>query len=155
MSAYLVSQDHILYLIDAARKFGSRTFSYYFNGHSYEVTTEEQQLKTARMLIEANVASVTHRYPGGGELPGAKLDPGELDSIPFIQGKPEPLQVLEALNCYEYQCCEINPWELSQAWSFVQALRQRVIRYLIDQAEPIEWGAPKLTRDRFGFRWAA
>ena len=39
----------------------------------------------------------------------------------------DPVAVLKALDCYEYQACEDGGWEASEALAFCEALRHRAV----------------------------
>ena len=82
-----------------------------------------------QMLLDENVNSVRHRYPGSGDnLPG-RTDREYL--TPFVhdiwQTVPSVVQVLKLLDCYEYQSCEHPEWDDSEARAFCQALRSQQI----------------------------
>jgi hypothetical protein len=57
----------------------------------------------------------------------------------------DPVMVLKAVACYEYQSCETPGWEKSEAHAFCQSLKERCIRRLpgFDDA-PWEIGDPDI-----------
>jgi hypothetical protein len=44
-----------------------------------------------------------------------------------LSGIPDPVVILKAIACFEYQCCEHPDWAASQARQFCQELRDRCI----------------------------
>jgi hypothetical protein len=45
-----------------------------------------------------------------------------------ITGRLNPVAILKAIRCYEYQSCEHTGWETSEARLFCGAFRSRMIR---------------------------
>jgi len=67
------------------------------------------------MLLAANIASVNYRYDEHDLVPPYRYRP--------LPGRPDPVIVLAAVDCYEYQSCEAPGWRDSQARLFCDALR--------------------------------
>ena len=86
-----------------------------------EVTSENAETWGATLLAE-NRASVNHRY-----------DEDEIEA-PYVfteyAGRINPVAILSALACYEYQSCEHPGWKTSEAHDFCQALTRKMIRML-------------------------
>ena len=57
---------------------------------------------------------------------------GPTSSSPTVAtaGTFDPVKILAAINCYEYQACEHPEWKTSEARDFCEALRDRMIRML-------------------------
>lgn len=152
MSVYVVDRGHIRYLIDAAwmlrqnRHESPGMGRYYHNGECHEVN-ELTLNRTGLMLWEECRKSVSARYPDDAddELPGP-CDDGPRFGYVHPMHSPatpiNPLQVLMSVNCYEYQSCEHDGWNDSEARSFCDALRAHAIRSLPGYSD-MEWGAPK------------
>ena len=91
-----------------------------------EVTSETAETWGATLLAE-NRRSVNHRY-----------DEEEIEE-PYVfteyAGSFKPAAILKALDCYEYQSCEHPGWEASEAHSFCEALRSRMIHQLPGYAD--------------------
>lgn len=71
------------------------------------------------MLMAANRKSVNFRY-----------DENKMEDFYEYQryaGTLTPVQVLKAINCFEYQSCEDPEWENSEAKAFCGALQHHVI----------------------------
>jgi hypothetical protein len=74
------------------------------------------------MLLAENRRSVNHRY-----------DEEEIEepyTFDLLPGRVDPVVVLKAIQCYEYQTCEHPEWESSEAKEFCDALRGRMIHNL-------------------------
>lgn len=145
MSAFEVSDTHIDALVSAALSGGpADTLSWYHGENSAvsddgtlngsyedyhaeltrmrrEVTRENAETWGATLLAE-NRASVNYRY-----------EEDEIEA-PYIfteyTGRINPVAILSALACYEYQACEHPGWAASEAHSFCDALRHHMIRKL-------------------------
>lgn len=64
------------------------------------------------------------------------IDPEDRDCDPIsdyfreLPGYPDPVVVLKAVTCYEYQACETPEWEDSEAFAFCQSLKDTCFRRL-------------------------
>jgi len=144
MSAFEVSTTHIDVLISAAlHRRHSDTLSWYHGkipntrpgemlpgGEDYltalratrrEVTSGNAEQWGAALLAE-NRASVNHRY--------AEDEIEAPYTFTEYSGQLNPVAILSAIACYEYQSCEHPGWEASEAHCFCAALRHRMIRML-------------------------
>ena len=138
MSAYIVDKEHIDYLVFTAKTW--RAMRVHHNGQWHEMTPRE----LGQMLWDENTRSVEHRYPSDriDQLPGTIGDaPYIYDASPKVWARLDPVQVLKALKCYEYQACEHDGWKDSAAKWFTDALASEAIRHLPGY-EDAEWGAP-------------
>jgi len=94
--------------------------------------------ETGRMLLTENVRSVCHRYDepmDSTDLPGPvgfSLAEATFSSFHVAMHTPllEPVAVLKAIACYEYQSCEHPDWEGSESKAFCEALRHAAINAL-------------------------
>lgn len=106
----------------------------------HRTVTRENAQRVARLLMVANVASVSHRYPNDSpdSLPG-RLDHYWTDpDVSFdIAGARtfSAVHGLAILAGYEYQACELPGFEGSEAGRFVDALRHALIRVLPGYAD--------------------
>lgn len=125
MSAFVVSREHISYLVRAALsrsivQYGP--FSYFYAGCRHPVTPADAA-KAGQMLWDENLASVRYRYGDSGDLPGPADEDFRYEHS--ARGSaPVPVEVIKACDCYEYQSCEHPDWENSRACAFIQALRR-------------------------------
>jgi len=85
------------------------------------------------MLLRENHRSVQHRYDEG---PKAVL----ADPYAFkrYRGKLDPIQVLKAVSCLEYQSCEGPEWGRSEAFAFLRTLEGWAI-HALPGYEEAEW----------------
>jgi hypothetical protein len=115
---------------------------------SVKVGDQESATAVGQMLWDENLASVRHRYgeQDNADLPGPVGEDYEFafPSAAFTFPRFEPVDVLKAVRCYEYQACEHPGWELSPSWYFCQALTATAVSCLPGY-EGATWGAP----DRF------
>lgn len=156
MSAYVVSQEHVTYLVAAAmcpsffKRVQGDSLCWIWNlDHSnctYErdnlhATEHDKATRVAQMLWDENIRSVTHRYPdcergakNGKGLPGPVVDDYIIDPIlirawcarAVYADTFTAVKVLKACDGYEYQSCEHPEWRTSQACAFINALRRAV-----------------------------
>lgn len=143
MSAYIVSHDHIRYLVDAAM---SRRITQhgnvYWNGSPFYETDYQLAAEIGQALWDENVASVNCRYPSNHE---DRRDYGQHRSIAGMEF--DPVQIIKACHCYEYQSCEHGGWNGSKAERFIKSLEKAAIRAL-DGYNDAEWGAPEFPSKR-------
>ena len=137
MSAYLVDPEHIHVLLHAAvyRWPGQHDLSWPTSEAPSAVNAVEdrhwalvQRLTSSTMdvigqlLVDANAASVNHRYDEDNAYVYAWQRPRHIDW--------SPVELLSAIAGYEYQACETPDWATSEAHEFCSRLRQVVIRHL-------------------------
>jgi len=133
MSAFLVSQTHIDALVRTAMRGTSdnanehkQWWPCYFDGMT--VNTFSADTVGLKLWREC-AASVTARYPRNPEsIAEYRYEDGSLFT---------GVQALKLIACYEYQSCEHDGWETSQAKTFCDSLRNSVIAHLpgYDDAE--------------------
>lgn len=150
MSAFMVGKEHIDALVTAALAIGQEGPLRWF---AHPLTDEESALahqvgapwgaegpeiarrlsryataeeadRIGQMVTRENRLSVNHRY-----------NESEVEDIYAYDGPAQvrsvdPVVILKAIDCYEYQSCEHPGWEASEAFAFCQALRRRMIRRL-------------------------
>ena len=151
MSAYIVTEDHIIYLVAAAlsnriNKASRGRFTWWHN-HTKEISQYDPEgaAALASELWQENVKSVNHRYPNDTqELDLFTICPRKLDDM-FHAWDFDPIQVLKAISCLDYQSCEHTEWETSSAHAFLDALKNSAISSLSGYSES-SWGAPKTRR---------
>jgi hypothetical protein len=88
------------------------------------------------MLWRENLASIHARYPdtvASGDYPGpANFRARDVDFYLFqdVPGTVDPLAVIDAVSCYEYQSCEHAGWQASEAKAFCDALTAKMLRQI-------------------------
>lgn len=148
MSAYVVDKAHIDGLVTLASR-GPQGVWWeplrWWNGRQMQDTYGEgRDDEIGAMLLAENVRSVSARYPRDalGELPGPRpaywlvryvWSPGRY--------RPTAIEALKAIACYEYQSCETDDWEQTEAWRFCQALQGAIVSRMPGWDEAA-WGWP-------------
>lgn len=130
MSAFVVTPEHIAYLVRAAVVYGRQGWIDYA-GEKVDGMNADA---VASALMAENVASVNHRYShhDGREEP-------EPVHVGMMSGRgPVAVQVLKAIDCYVYQSCEHDGWKTSAAKDFCDRLRSAAISRL-DGYEDADW----------------
>ena len=119
MSAFMLSKTHIDALV-----------TYATGGGPYRVSGEDPQ-KLGKMLWEQNHRSVNWRYRDNAPVPPYRYSP-------YIK----PLQavaVLKMCDCYDYQSCETDDYEKTDAARLIDAIRGKAVRSLPGY-ESAPWG---------------
>lgn len=105
------------------------------------------------MLWRENIKSVSHRYPheSSATLPGPRDCEFVITESDFgcvlLWDHFDPAQVLKACDCFEYQSCEHDEWESSEAHAFIQSLRSSAW-HALPEYDGAEWGAPKTIAEK-------
>ena len=131
MSAFMVSNNHIQYMLDAAVRYG---VTYKNTAGHWDRIERNDFDKMGKLLQDENWASVSHRYadPSGMEEPtfeNSGVTPFEID----------PVQVIKACHCYSYQSCEHPGWEGSVAQEFTARLLNAAAGR-VEGYDDAEWG---------------
>lgn len=139
MSAFIVHTEHIRTLVwaglnytrpsnrmiwhvpDPANAVSPDTVQTSF-GRSYRQLTHDTAEAVGQILLDENVRSVNYRY-------------NEDERYVYDHAAPAdrrwtPVEILRAIECYEYQACETPEWSDSEAHAIVAALRSALIRTL-------------------------
>ena len=146
MSAYMVDKTHIDALLTAGlyhashgplqwfdalqhldpaydEDLGSPEAASWAETHHRTLTPENAE-RAGVMLLEENRRSFNYRY---SDHEPAYAYPYTFTRLPGI---PDPLIILAAIACYEYQACEHPGWRISEAYLFCDALRRQMVRVL-------------------------
>lgn len=91
-------------------------------GQLHRELTDETAGYVGAMLLAENRASVDHRY-NESEIEEPYL-------FRALKGSVDPIVVLKAISCYEYQSCEHPEWEQSEARRFCLALTDKMVGML-------------------------
>ena len=151
MSAYIVDREHILYLVTAAVSPNlepHRTFRWFYNGRWQELSwgDNERAADVANILWRENIASVSARYPNesSATLPGPRYENFVIEpaDFPVSFETIDPVQVIKACDCYEYQSCEHDAWHKSEAHAFVSTVRSAAW-HALPGYQNAAWGAPR------------
>ncbi len=141
MSAYIVERNHIDYLVFAAFTWGDNKVWSEEEGRWIELDRKQ----IGQMLWNANTESVSYRYSDSDpfDLPGCSGDaPYLYTESKAAWGHIDPVQVMKACRCLNYQSCEHPEWKESSACSFLNELCITAMAKLPGW-DGAEWGAPK------------
>jgi len=139
MSAYMVSRKHIQYMVEAGFRHPGHhwNLSWYWNGSRSEMRAGDytEAERAGQMLWDENRKSIEARYPDCVDNP--ENMPGPIgESFEYGRHKHsdvlgiDPVKTLKLIACYEYQACEHDGWEASEAHAYCQALRRSAINAL-------------------------
>lgn len=152
MSAYIVDRETIIYLVSAATSrqllgHHGHAHRWYHAGEHHELACGDhaRAVEVGQMLWDACIESVSARYPNDTKesLPGPIGETYVYDKHkPLIFHGFDPVQVLKTCHCWQYQSCEVEGWQESEANTFIEALISYACRALPGYEEA-EWGAPQ------------
>jgi len=144
MSAFIVSKETIDAICYAAIHYPHNGL-HWKGEHGTLKALEHGQRPDAigEILWHENVVSVRTRYPDDAEdsLPG----PNELTMVDVLTYRftrpplPSVVEALKLIDCLEYQSCEHDEWDTSEACHFLGSLRRALIRCLPGY-EKAPWG---------------
>ena len=140
MSAYMVDRKHIRFLVHAAL---SLRYAPRFNGR---VLNHNDATALGQMLWDENRKSINSRYPdcvGSDELPGEIGEDWRYEHIPSMANGSDPVAIIKACDCFDYQSCEHDGWGDSEAHRIIESIRGNAIHNL-EGYEAAPWGAPDL-----------
>jgi hypothetical protein len=96
------------------------------------------------MLWDENVRSVQSRY-GKENAPGPRGETYFYSLhvvVPEVTLHTDPVQVIKACDCFAYQSCETDDWKSSEAYYYIEALKDAALPPLAGYEDAV-WGAPK------------
>ena len=103
MSAWLLSTNHINFLVEGAVRVG--------------IIWGAEATRTGRMLVRANIKSLNARYGDTRKSLGVGT---------YCYSQPRnsltDAELLKAAHCYSYQTCEFDGYERSAAGRFIQKM---------------------------------
>ena len=122
MSCYQVHPFHINTLVSygQARRVSAYIPAGYADGQHIAFDVAPDLI--ARILTRANAAAVAQRY--------SEPEVAELARFERVRELPEPVAILKACNCLEYQSSDWSEYSGSAAELLIDALRRQAIREL-------------------------
>ena len=112
MSAFLLSDKHLGTLADAV-------LNYDIGGYVARRDRQEALAEVANLLKAQNINSINARYNEQTHL--SVWDGSFLNSTTDIT----PLQLLKMIASYNYQSCESDDWDKTEAYSLMKELEHR------------------------------
>lgn len=127
MSAFILNEYHLSILGRAASAAAAHSGRQARTG--YDVVTCKTHAQT---LYAENVRSVQYRYSERGAV-----EPMAFDSR-ALHGTLNPMQVIKACHCYEYQTCETPDYERSEAAKLIAHI-VAVFTRILPSYEDAQW----------------
>jgi len=131
MSAFVVSEAHIDYLIEAGLTLPGHygPLRWFAPGAgTYQQRVRELRPDNASevglMLWAENHRSVSYRYDEVQATPAYRF------VHRYRPLRIDPVVVLKAVNCLDYQSCETPDWKQTEAYAFLESLKETAIRRL-------------------------
>ena len=122
MSSFVLPRAHIDAIVRACYGFGNYPdLCYYYESKWYKVN-ELLQDYVGEVLTNANYHGVNQRYNTKDIPPAAEYD----IHTPLLPA----VDLLKALDCFEYQSCDAEDYDTSQAHAIIAALRSNTISRL-------------------------
>lgn len=134
MSAFIVGHN----LIDVILTFASESHnkaSYYVEATKRRVDiTRENATEVGRILLTENERSVYQRYTdidaSSVNKPGTHGQDAESYEFKRWPTTINPVSVLKACSCFDYQACETDDYRATLASTIIDAIRHHAIRRL-------------------------
>lgn len=135
MSAFVVSHKHINSILTYANRQRFAPHIRLADGETVLNLSDVKDLqRAAEIMLAENVLSVQARYPdtidNPQNMPGVITEVGCQIKFRFISKPLNAVQVLKALQCYDYQACETDDYEHSNAYRIVESIRSLAISNL-------------------------
>jgi hypothetical protein len=93
----------------------------------------------AKILYDANVRSFAARYEGRHAEDICEF---EFDARAALKGShANSVSIIKSASCFEYQACEFEDWETSEAKKIIRAITSHAISKLPGY-EQAAWGSP-------------
>lgn len=121
MSAFQVSDAHINLLVQAGRGWHA---SLWDESEQQRVNFRSNEHELAQVLYEANIASLQARYSDPGDM----IRP--FGGFKYGHAPLDPVTVLKACDCFDYQACEFDNYHDCLAARIVDCVRYEAIRHL-------------------------
>ena len=120
MSCFIVSNDHIGYLVNLGHELDIRGVAIGVNYQSLALYDEHDRRYVTAELLAANRTSVATRYSEPvnpvGDVPEIKPP-----QVPF-KNLAQFAQALQWVRCYQYQSCDDPNWNTTFAYHYTQRL---------------------------------
>lgn len=124
MSAFVVSKKHIDALVTAAV---TRNAYIKIDGEWVEAQPQHANL-IGQTLWNENYRSVNARYNESEKAP----------EYHWTQVNVSAVQVIKAVHCLDYQSCETDDWNTTQAYQILKAIKN-VASYMLPGYEEAQW----------------
>lgn len=140
MSAYIVSKETIDVLLSAARQYGGRDARYLFSENGRYLGSTQLQNASQSELNKVGKALWAENHKSVNDRNNEENDTTELDAYQFKSYQiRKPGHLSNVIRCYEYQSCEHEGWQTSDAKRFCDELKKSLIKQL-PGANESPWG---------------
>ena len=120
MSAYVVNQEHISAMLQAATpRYPGDGHNYRWQGVSRSFGGHAQEI--GQILLDENYRSVNYRYSEDDKPPRFVNHPARSCSA---------VELIKLIHCYQYQACESPDWEQTEAYAIAAYLEGAAVRKL-------------------------
>lgn len=133
MSAFIVNKEHI----DALVSYMVNNMDSYWTGTERVLVTRNNAEEVGRILLDENVRSVNHRYRG--ECSTEEKSKAANYRFSYSYRDVSAVQIIKAVHCLDYQCCEPDDWETTLAYKICQAILSTACHRLPGY-EQAQWG---------------
>jgi len=120
MSAFLVSSNHIDVLVHARRVLRHKTFG--------RIGGDTTDTELGQMLWRENMLSLAARVPTDASVDEVAL--ATYSATAYPPGRFSIVELLKAIHCYEYQSCEHDGWDTSEARAYCRAVERELLGLL-------------------------
>lgn len=129
MSAYLVTDEHISAMLQAATpRYPGDGKTYYYGGTRHPFGGYHQE--TGQILLDENYRSVNYRY--------SEDDKSHRFQLRAVRSC-SAVELIKMAHCYQYQSCETPDWKQTEGYAIIVALEAMAIRKLSGYDEAT-WG---------------
>lgn len=147
MSAYMVDRDHIDFLVSAMldTRICRHGFHWYWHESSRSLSGGElvRAAEIGQLLWSENLKSIQYRYGDRDNNDASFYVYGEHDFRAWAV--MDPVQIIKAVYCYQYQACEHDGWKDSEAKCITDSLVDYVCQVLPGY-DAAKWGPPEQKR---------
>lgn len=132
MSAFIVNQNHINALVNYAIENNLYLPNFLDKTGNCKKITSENAQKVVNILIRENCISVNYRYNENNFL-----------KYKFVEKKNKysHAQIIQFVDCLDYQSCEHPKWERSLACAILMKIKNCAYSNIVKLPENLEWEA--------------
>lgn len=129
MNTAIVSAEHINVILEAATREADEGFEWFAQGKWWTFTRNNRD-RIGQLMLDANLDAYGRRYLDATEI--------YVYSYSIPARIYEPIEILKAIDGYEYQCDVDASWDTHPIHLMMQKLRKCVITR-IDGYDDAEW----------------
>jgi len=142
MSAYLVEPEHIAEIVKWAFDGPNDAHCYNMADRRHVLFEQDGLLKSieaARILAEANIASIQARYPNDPDMMADNFVENVLHHTKRIPNRQlKAFDIWNMCGCLDYQSCEVSDWHTKDAYWIIKGIKEEAGSMMAKQAS-IRW----------------